>query len=296
VPGDGPKLTRGRLLASAGGAALAAAAGGAGFELGRDTDASAASSPVPFYGEHQAGIATPAQDRLVFGAFDLTLDRASELHDLLRTWTEAAARLTVAKTIGGSEPPAAPPLDTGEAVGLAPARLTITFGLGATVFELGGSDRFGLAARRPSKLLPLGPLPGELLDPASSDGDLCIQACADDPQVAFHAVRNLARLARGAAQLRWLQLGFGRTSSTTKSQRTPRNSRASRTAPTTSRPTTTRRWPSTSGSGGTSPRAGCMAGPISSHGGSACSSRRGTARASTTSSSRSGASRRAARR
>jgi deferrochelatase/peroxidase EfeB len=223
VPGDGPKLTRGRLLASAGGAALAAAAGGAGFELGRDTDASAASSPVPFYGEHQAGIATPAQDRLVFGAFDLTLDRASELHDLLRTWTEAAARLTVAKTIGGSEPPAAPPLDTGEAVGLAPARLTITFGLGATVFELGGSDRFGLAARRPSKLLPLGPLPGELLDPASSDGDLCIQACADDPQVAFHAVRNLARLARGAAQLRWLQLGFGRTSSTTKSQRTPRN-------------------------------------------------------------------------
>jgi deferrochelatase/peroxidase EfeB len=222
VPIDHTRLTRGRLLAVAGGAALAAAAGETGYVLGRDTG-SPASAAVPFYGEHQAGIATSAQDRLVFAAFDLTLDRAGELRDLLRTWTEAAARLTAGETIGGSESPAAPPLDTGEAAGLPSARLTITFGLGASVFETGGQDRFGLAARRPRKLQALGPLPGESLDPEISDGDLCIQACADDPQVAFHAVRNLARLGRGAAQLRWLQLGFGRTSATTKSQVTPRN-------------------------------------------------------------------------
>jgi deferrochelatase/peroxidase EfeB len=62
-----------------------------------------------------------------------------------------------------------------------------------------------------------------MLDPLRSDGDLCVQACADDPQVAVHAIRNLARLAFGVAALRWAQLGFGRTSSTTTSQETPRN-------------------------------------------------------------------------
>jgi deferrochelatase/peroxidase EfeB len=41
--------------------------------------------------------------------------------------------------------------------------------------------------------------------------------------VAFHSVRNLARIGHGAVVLRWTQLGFGRTSSTTSSQSTPRN-------------------------------------------------------------------------
>jgi deferrochelatase/peroxidase EfeB len=50
-----------------------------------------------------------------------------------------------------------------------------------------------------------------------------VQACADDPTVAFHAVRNFARLARGTAVLRWSQLGFGRTSSTSAAQETERN-------------------------------------------------------------------------
>ena len=66
-------------------------------------------------------------------------------------------------------------------------------------------------------------MPGEHLDPNRSDGDLCVQACADDPQVAFHAVRNLARLGRGLVEIRWLQLGFGRAASTTRAQTTPRN-------------------------------------------------------------------------
>ena len=50
-----------------------------------------------------------------------------------------------------------------------------------------------------------------------------MQACADDPQVAVHAIRNLARLAFGTAAIRWSQLGFGRTSSTSRAQATPRN-------------------------------------------------------------------------
>ena len=48
----------------------------------------------------------------------------------------------------------------------------------------------------------------------------CIQACANDPQVAFHAVRQLARIAYGTASLKWVQSGF---STANKTQGTPRN-------------------------------------------------------------------------
>jgi deferrochelatase/peroxidase EfeB len=122
-----------------------------------------------------------------------------------------------------SGPYAAPPDDTGEAIGLAPAGLTITLGFGPTLFRKDGKDRFGLLSRQPDALQRLPHFPADKLNPQRSDGDLCVQACADDPQVAVHAVRNLARIAFGRAAIRWSQLGFGRTSSTSTSQTTPRN-------------------------------------------------------------------------
>ena len=180
---------------------------------------------IPFYGEHQGGIVTPAQDRLHFAAFDVTTDNARELRDLLRVWTRAAARMCNGDpAVPGVPDPLAPPADTGEAVGLPPSRLTITFGFGPSLFgRPGAGDRFGIAGLRPTELDDLPPLPGDQLDPARSGGDLAVQACADDPQVAFHAVRNLARIGRGRVVLRWSQLGFGRTSSTSQAQDTPRN-------------------------------------------------------------------------
>jgi deferrochelatase/peroxidase EfeB len=221
-------FTRRQMLATTGGGALGLALGAGGYAVGRHEGESEGAAPaqdaVPFYGAHQAGIVTPAQDRLVFGAFDLTVDSAAELRELLRAWTAAAAAMAAGHSTGPVlGPPDAPPVDTGEAVGLPAAQLTITFGLGADVFVLDGDDRFGLAARRPTALTPLDPLPGEQLELQISGGDLCVQACANDPQVAFHAVRNLARIGRGAAVLRWTQLGFGRTSSTTSDQTTLRN-------------------------------------------------------------------------
>jgi deferrochelatase/peroxidase EfeB len=212
------------LQATGGGALGLLLGGGGGYALGQHEGSTETIGTVPFYGTHQAGITTPAQDRLAFAAFDLTLDRASDLRDLLRTWSEAAALLTAGKILGPEhEPLEQPPADTGEAEGLPPSDLTITFGLGQGVFEKNGSDRLGLAARRPRALTPLGPLPGEQLDPTLSGGDLCVQACAADPVVAFHALRTLARVGRGAVVLRWTQIGFGRTSSTTSSQVTARN-------------------------------------------------------------------------
>jgi deferrochelatase/peroxidase EfeB len=217
-------FTRRRLLASAGAGGLAAAAGGGGFALGRETADDApdtAAQIVPFHGEHQAGIATAAQDRLHFAAFDVEDGlRARDLRELLREWSRAAERMTAGRLVGDDAgEQLAPPADTGEALGLTPARLTVTFGLGPSLFD----DRFGLAASRPEPLRDLPALPGDELDPDRSGGDLCVQACADDPQVAFHAVRNLARIGRGAVTVRWSQLGFGRTSSTSRAQATPRN-------------------------------------------------------------------------
>ncbi len=219
-------LTRRRLLAGAGVAGVGIGLGGTGYLLGRDSadDSTHLDAKVPFYGDRQAGIATPAQDRLHFAAFDLTITSAADLQDLLREWSQAASEMTEGRMVGDENNDLlAPPDDTGETVGLQPASLTVTLGLGPDVFEKNGRDRFGLLAKRPRALRQIDSLPGDLLDPTRSGGDVCVQACSNDPQVAFHAVRNLARLGRGAVVMRWSQLGFGRTSSTTRSQSTPRN-------------------------------------------------------------------------
>ncbi|HEY7121056.1 MAG TPA: iron uptake transporter deferrochelatase/peroxidase subunit [Solirubrobacterales bacterium] len=218
-------ITRRRLIAGAGVAGVGIGIGGAGYLIGRETaDDSHLDETVAFHGTRQAGIETPAQDRLHFASFDLTVTTAAELRDLLRGWSDAASKMTQGKMVGeNNNELLAPPDDTGETVGLRPASLTVTFGLGPDVFEQNGKDRFGLRSKRPHALRQIDPLPGDLLDPEHSGGDVCVQACSDDPQVAFHAVRNLARLGRGAVVMRWSQLGFGRTSSTTRSQATPRN-------------------------------------------------------------------------
>ena len=179
---------------------------------------------IPFYGAKQAGITTLQQEHLHFAAFDLATEDRNEVASLLRIWTVAAAALTSGKPIGeGQFPDHAPPPDTGETLDLPAANLTITFGFGPTLFTKDGNDRYGLAARRPEALVDLPPIAGDALDPNRSGGDLCVQACSDNPLVAFHAVRNLARQAHGLAVIRWSQLGFNRTASTSTQQETPRN-------------------------------------------------------------------------
>ena len=228
-------LSRRRFFGLAGaGTAGVLAAGAAGGVIGRATAeeprpaGAAASDAVPFEGTHQAGIVTPAQDRLHFVALDVTTDRREDLVELLQAWTAAARRMTSGQDAGPVGAVAgsayAPPDDTGEALGLPPSGLTLTVGFGPTLFTTAdGTDRFGLAARRPAALTELPAFAGDQIDPAISGGDLCVQACANDPQVAVHAVRNLVRLGAGVVSVRWSQLGFGRTSSTSTGQATPRN-------------------------------------------------------------------------
>jgi deferrochelatase/peroxidase EfeB len=218
-----------RAVLGFGGAALAGAAIGAGVTApltrAGTGPAAAASDTVPFYGRYQAGIATPAPARLAFAAYDLTVDgtlaqRQAALRALLQVWTRAAAAMTAGRPVPGDLTDiAAPPADTGEAYGTSPANLTITVGFGPSLFD----DRFGLADRRPAALADLPRLAPENIDPARSGGDLCVQACSDDPVAAFHAIRNLARLGRGTVVMRWSQLGFGKATSNGADQATPRN-------------------------------------------------------------------------
>jgi len=94
-----------RALIGAGAAGGFAAAGVAGYEIG--TASSPEDAPdrdaAAFHGRHQAGIATRAQDRLHFAAFDVVAPDREDMRDLLRAWTAAAARMTA-----GARPSPAP--------------------------------------------------------------------------------------------------------------------------------------------------------------------------------------------
>jgi deferrochelatase/peroxidase EfeB len=197
-----PRASRRNILAGAGG--LLALAGA------RSAAAEPAHAPsVAFWGPRQAGIVTPQQSHTYFMAFDLIASKPAEVADLLRVWTQAASRLTAGQP---AEPFAAaldtPGTDSADGLGLPPARLTITFGFGAGLFVKDGVDRYGLAAHRPEALIDLPRFNGDQLLPEATGGDLSVQACSDDPQVAFHAVRQLATRAYGIADVRWAQSGF----------------------------------------------------------------------------------------
>src|ERR1700759_5047897 len=93
------------LLAGAGLFGAGAVAGGLGGYFGHSSGGSAAANTsdvvgdsdqtVAFYGTHQAGIATPAQDRLAFGTMNVVSGTSRfDLRELLKDWTTAARRIT----------------------------------------------------------------------------------------------------------------------------------------------------------------------------------------------------------
>lgn len=208
------QLSRRGILAAAGGLLAAAPVARAVAEAPPIADT------VPFWGSHQAGIVTPQQGHTCFAAFDLHARKASEVVALLRTWTQAASRMAAGETAAPlADDPGQPPADSFDAEGLPASRLTITFGFGPGLFASDGADRYGLASRRPDALVDLPRFNGDQLVPARTGGDISVQACADDPQVAFHAIRQLGRLAYGAAELRWIQTGYASRRGTA----TPRN-------------------------------------------------------------------------
>jgi deferrochelatase/peroxidase EfeB len=206
-------------VAGGSGQAAAEVSGESTSLAGTGVQPGGAAGSIAFYSAHQAGIATPAQEHLQFAALDMVSSSLADLRDLMRSWSAAAALMAAGHVVGPVETGTRPAGDTGEALGLRPASLTITFGFGPSLF---GAGRFGLAAMRPAPLVDLPAFRHDALQPSISGGDLGVQVCANDPQVAFHAVHELIRLARPVARPRWLLAGFGRTGNS-RSQPMPRN-------------------------------------------------------------------------
>ncbi|WP_104722580.1 iron uptake transporter deferrochelatase/peroxidase subunit [Helicobacter mesocricetorum] len=172
-------------------------------------------NPYSFFGIHQQGIATPAQKHIYFLVLDLHTNSRSDIKEVFKIWTTYASKLTIGENVAPySKNILIPTLDTGEADSLNPSNLTLTFGVAASFF-----DKLGLASARPKLLKDLPHFPRDQLRAEFSGGDICIQACADDPQVAFHAVRNLVRIARLKVTMKWSQMGFN----SSENNDTPRN-------------------------------------------------------------------------
>ncbi len=198
-------ISRKHLLRLAGAAGGGLALGAAGYtRLDGGSTASAESQVEPFHGAHQGGIVTPQPKYLQFGSLDVTANGKAGLRDLMRSVTATAANLT-AGTAGNEE--------------FDPARLTITFGLAASVFD----SRFGLAAHRPPALVDMPRFKGDRLEPELTGGDIGVQCCATSHEVVDRALHAIVAAGRGAATLRWSQYGFVRDPLPGERGGTPRN-------------------------------------------------------------------------
>jgi deferrochelatase/peroxidase EfeB len=196
------------------GAAGTALAGGVLIGGSRaDSDAATTGGPAeaaayPFHGARQAGILTPDPARKqafsCVAAFDcMAADRAG-LANLMRELTSRARFLT-----GGGTPPdlgvGQPPSDSDVLGPVVPADgLTVTLSVGSSLFD----GRYGLAARKPRKLVPMRTFPNDSLEPAWLHGDLLLQLCANHPDTIHHTIRDITRHTRGGMQLRWKMEGY----------------------------------------------------------------------------------------
>lgn len=159
---------------------------------------------ISFYGKHQAGITTPMQKNIYFVVLDLRTTDKNELIQLFKDWTDYSQKLVNGELVKKDGSNALlPPSDTGETVGLNPYRLTLTFGVSASFLT-----KLCLEKKRPKLFRDLPAFPKEQLREQYTGGDIVIQACADDEQVAFHAVRNLIRKGRNKVTMKWSQSGF----------------------------------------------------------------------------------------
>ncbi len=162
---------------------------------------------IPFYGAHQAGIATAPQAHATYIALTLREDLDSAaLQRLLRLLTDDAARLTQGQ---------AALADTEPELGTVPARLTVTFGFGPKLMELAGTSAAGIQ--------PLPKFSIDRLQERWNDGDLLLHIASDDPLTIAHAQRMLLKDARRFASVKWMQPGFRRSRGSEASGTTMRN-------------------------------------------------------------------------
>ena len=175
-----------------------------------------ANQAIPFYGKRQSGITTPIQRQVYFAVLDLATEDLETIRSIFKSWTTYIARMMQGELVEAYKSNTMlPPTDTGEAVGMGTERLTITVGVSPSFL-----DKLKLSSKKLPELEDLPKFARDQLQEAFTGGDICIQACAEDAQVAFHAVRNLLRKGREHLTLKWSQTGYA---AITSQGSTPRN-------------------------------------------------------------------------
>ena len=175
-----------------------------------------ANQAIPFYGKRQSGITTPIQRQVYFAVLDLATEDLETIRGIFKSWTAYIARMMQGELVEAYKSNTMlPPTDTGEAVGMGTERLTITVGVSPTFL-----DKLKLTSKKLPELEDLPKFARDQLQEDFTGGDICIQACAEDAQVAFHAVRNLLRKGREHLTLKWSQTGYA---AITSQGSTPRN-------------------------------------------------------------------------
>ena len=175
-----------------------------------------ANQAIPFYGKCQSGITTPIQRQVYFAVLDLATEDLDTIRGIFKSWTTYIARMMQGELVEAYKSNTMlPPTDTGEAVGMGTERLTITVGVSPSFLE-----KLNLTGKKLPELEELPKFARDQLQEDFTGGDICIQACAEDAQVAFHAVRNLLRKGREHLTLKWSQTGYA---AITSQGSTPRN-------------------------------------------------------------------------
>ena len=175
-----------------------------------------ANQAIPFYGTRQSGVTTPIQRQVYFAVLDLATEDLETIRSIFKSWTTYIARMMQGELVEAYKSNTMlPPTDTGEAVGMGTERLTITVGVSPSFLE-----KLNLTGKKLPELEDLPKFARDQLQEAFTGGDICIQACAEDAQVAFHAVRNLLRKGREHLTLKWSQTGYA---AITSQGSTPRN-------------------------------------------------------------------------
>ena len=175
-----------------------------------------ANQAIPFYGKRQSGVTTPIQRQVYFAVLDLATEDLETIRGIFKSWTTYIARMMQGELVEAYKSNTMlPPTDTGEAVGMGTERLTITVGVSPSFLE-----KLNLTGKKLPELEDLPKFARDQLQEAFTGGDISIQACAEDAQVAFHAVRNLLRKGREHLTLKWSQTGYA---AITSQGSTPRN-------------------------------------------------------------------------
>ena len=223
----GTRVSR-RGLLTAGGAAIVGVA--SGVVLGRATATTDAPVSVPsprprvsgdnpaawsaqqtidFHGVHQAGVDTPEQTYATFLGLNLLTSDSRDADSVLRIVSDDAARLMAGRPALG---------DTEPEIAQVPARLSITLGLGRTLF-----DKTGRGDRIPDYFAQIPAFSTDQLEDTWSDTDVLIQIGSDDPLTLAHAQRMLVKDLSTLTMVVWVQSGFRSPTPANEGGRAPRN-------------------------------------------------------------------------